>query len=76
MDQDEHSRFSETKEGLLVRVARMDVATQLYVPLTLRQDLLNSEHDVVRAGYSVVNRMYASIRRHHNWESISVDAYD
>jgi len=40
MNQDAHSRFSETKEGLLVRVAPLDGAVQVYVPFTLRQDLL------------------------------------
>jgi len=40
MDQNAHSRFSETKEGLLVRVAPLDGAFQVYVPFTLRQDLL------------------------------------
>jgi len=76
MDQNMHSRFSETKEGLLVRVAPLDAAVQVYVPFALRQDPLRLEHDVVRAGRPGVNRMYASIRRHYYWESITADLYD
>jgi len=57
IDQNEYSRFSETKEGLLVRGASLDGATQNYVPITLRRDLLQLEHDVVRAGHPGVNRM-------------------
>jgi len=64
MDQNTHYHFSETKEGLLVRVAPLDAAVQVYVPFTLRQDLLRLEHDVVRAGHPGVNRMYAAIRLH------------
>jgi len=76
MDQNTHSRFSETKEGLLVRVAPLDGAVQVYVPFALRQDLLRLEHEVVRAGHPGVNRMYAAIRRHYYWESMAVDVYD
>jgi len=73
MDPNEHSRFSETKEGLLLRVAHIDWAVQVYVPFILRQDLLRLEHNVVRAGHPGVNRVYAAIRRHYYWESIAAD---
>jgi len=76
MDQNQHSRFSDTKEGLLVRVAPLDGAVQLYVQFILRQDLLRLEHSVVRAGHLGVNRMYASIRRHDYWESMAAEGYD
>jgi len=36
MDQNEHSRFSETNEGLLVRIAPLDGDVQVYVPFILR----------------------------------------
>jgi len=75
MDQNAHSRFSETKEGLFVRVPPLDGAVQVYVPLTLRQDLLRLEHDIVRACYPGVNRMYAAIRRHSYWESMAADVH-
>jgi len=65
MDQNEHSRLSETKDRLLVRVASLDGAVQVSVPFILRQDLLRLEHNVVRAGHPVMNRMYAFIRRHY-----------
>jgi len=57
IDQNEHSRFSESNEGLLVRVAAPDGAVQVYVPFILRQGLLRLEHIVVRAGHPGVNRM-------------------
>jgi len=76
MDQNAHSRFSETKEGLLVRVAPLGGAAQVYVPLTLLQDLLRLAHDVVHAGRPGVNQMYAAIRRHYYWESMAADVYD
>jgi len=63
MDQKEHPRFSEIKEGILVRVAPLDGAFQVYVRFTLRQDLLRLEQDIVRAGHPGVNRIYGSIRR-------------
>ena len=64
IDQNQHSRFSETKKGLLVHVSRLDGAVQVYVPFILFQDLLCLEHNVVRAGHPGVSRMYASTRRH------------
>jgi len=76
MDQNTQSRFSETKEGLLARVAPLDGAVQVYVPFSLLQDLLRLEHDVVRAGNPGVIRMYATIRRHYYWESMAADVYD
>jgi len=76
MDQNTHSRFSETKEGLLVRVAPLDGAVQVYLPFAVRQDLLRLEHDLVRAGHPGVNRKYTAIRRHYYWESMAADVYD
>jgi len=66
MDQNEPSRSLETKEGLLVRVAPLEGALQVYVSFSLRQDVLRLEHDVVRADHPGVNRMHASIRRHYD----------
>jgi len=76
MDQNAHFGFLKTKEGLLVRVAALDGAIQVYVPFILRPDLLRPEHDVVRAGHPGVNRMYASNRRHAYWESMAADMND
>jgi len=76
IDQNAHSRFSETKEGLLVRFAPPDGAVRVYFPFTLRQDLLRLEHDVVRAGHPGATRMYAAIRRHYYWEYMAADLYD
>ena len=73
MVQNKHARFLQTKEGLLVRVAPLDCAIQVYVPFALRQDLLPLEHDVVRAGHPGVSQMYASIRRSYYWESMVSD---
>jgi len=76
MDQNEHSRFSETKEGRIVRVAPLDRAIQVYVPFILHQDLLRLEHDVERASHPGANRLCASIRRHYYWESMAAEVYD
>ena len=76
MDQNEHACFFETKKGLLVRVAPLYGAVEVYVPHILRQNLLRLEHDVVRAGHPGVNRMYTAIRRHYYWESMAADVYD
>jgi len=71
MDQKEHSRVSQTKQGRLVPDAPLDGAVQVYIPLVLRQDLLRLEHDVVRAVPLGVNRMDASIWRHYYWDSMA-----
>jgi len=76
MDQNDHSRFQETKEGRIVRVDTLDGAVQARVPYILRQGLLRLEHDVVRAGHPGINRMYAAIRRHYYWKSMAADVYD
>jgi len=71
-----HSRFSETEKGLSVRVAPLDGAVQVYIPFTLRQDLLRLQHDVVGAGHPGVYRMYAATTRHCYWVSMAADLYD
>jgi len=58
-----------------VRVASLEGATQVYVPLTLRRDLPRMDHDFVRAGHPGATGMYASIRRHSSWESVAADMY-
>jgi len=59
-----------------VRVAPLDGAVQVYVPFILRQELLRSEHHIMRACQPGVNRMQASIRRHYYWLSMAADVYD
>jgi len=76
MNQSADSRFSGTKEGILVLVVPLDGAVQVYFPFILRQDLLRLQHDVVRAGHPGVNRMYAAIRRHYYREAMAADVYD
>jgi len=76
MYQSADSRVSGTKEGILVLVAPLDGAVQVYFPFMLRQDLLRLQHDVVRAGHPGVNLMYAAFRRHYYWESRATDVYD
>ena len=61
MDQNEHSRCSETKQGLLARAALMDGAVQVYSPFILRQDLVRLKHNVVRAGHL---RRHPDVRLH------------
>jgi len=76
MDQNEHLRLLETKEGLLVVLAPLHGATQVYVAITLRRDVLWLGNEDVRAGHPGVNRMYASIRSHFYWESMAADVHD
>jgi len=75
MDENELSRYSESKEELLVHVAPLAGAVQVKFPFILRQDLLRLEHNVVRAGHPRVNRMYAASGRHYHWESMAADVY-
>jgi len=76
MDHNAHSRYSETAQGLLVRHAPLDWATQVYVPKSLRTEILTFEHAPAHAGHLGANKMYVSTRPFFYWESIVADVYD
>jgi len=76
MDRNAHSRYSENAQGLLVRRASLDRATQVYVPKSLRMKLLTLEHAPAHAGHPGANKMYVSMRRFFYWKSMVADVYD
>jgi len=63
MDRNAHSRNSENAQGLRFRRAPLDRATQLYVPKSLRTEILTLEHAPAHAGHPGANKMYVSMRR-------------
>ena len=74
-DGSDKSRFQEDPNGLLVRVAQLDGATQVYVPTHMRDGLMMREHYPPQAGHPGANKMYTSMRRWFYWESMVVDVY-
>lgn len=75
MNRSQDSRFRETPEGLLVRLAPLDRAVQILVPRALRDEVLHLEHKPAHAGHPGVNQMYTSLRRHFYWDSMITDVY-
>jgi len=75
MDRNAHSRYSENAQGLPVRRAPLDLATQVYVPKSLRMEILTLEHAPVHAGHPGANKMYVSMRGFCYWESMVADVY-
>jgi len=76
MDRNAQSRFSGNEQGLLVRRAPLDRATQVYVAKALRTEILTLEHAPAHAGHPGANKMYVSMRRFFYWESMVADVYD
>jgi len=76
MERNVHSRYSENEQGLLVRRAPLDRVTQVYVPKSLRTEILALEHAPAHAGHPSANKMYVSRRRFFYWESMVADVYD
>ena len=62
MDGSDKSRFHEDPNGLLVRVAPLDGATQVYVPTHMRDGVMMPEHYPPQAGHSGANEMYVALR--------------
>jgi len=75
MDGNAHSRYSENAQGLLVRRAPLDRTTQVYVPKSLRMEILTLEHAPAHAGHPGANKIYVSMRRFFYWESMVADVY-
>jgi len=63
MDGSDISRFHEDPNGLLVRVAPLDGATQVYVPTHMRDGVMMREHYPPQAGHPGAKKMYTSMRR-------------
>jgi len=75
MDRDAHSRFSENAQGLLVRRAPLERASQVYVPKSLRIEIRTLEQAPAHAGNPGASKMYVSMRRFFYWESMVADVY-
>ena len=75
MDGNDKSRFREDPNGLLVRTAPLDGATQVYVPTHMRYGVMMREHYPPQAGHPGANKMYTSMRRWFYWECMVVDVY-
>jgi len=71
-----HYRFSESAKGLLVRRAPLDRATKVYVPKSLRTEILTLEREPAHAGHPGANKMYVSMRRNFYRESMVAEVYD
>jgi len=75
MDRNAHSRYSKNAQCLLVRRAPLDRATQVYVPKSLRMEILTLEHAPAHARHLGANKMYVCMRRFFYWESMVADVY-
>lgn len=73
MDSNVTTRYQETAERVLVRVALLDKAVQVYEPQDLREVVLTLEHDPAHAGNHGVNKMYVSMERAFYWEAMIAD---
>lgn len=75
MDGNDKSRFREDTNGLLVRIAPLDDAVQVYVPSHMRHGVLMREHLPPQAGHPGANKMYTSMRRWFYWEAMVIEVY-
>jgi len=71
-----HSRYSENAQGMLLRRAPLERATQVYVSRSLRIEILTLEHAPAHAGHPGANKTYVSMRRFFYWESMVADVYN
>jgi len=53
----------------------LDRAAQVYVPKSLRMEILTVKHAPAHAGHPGANKMYVSMRRFIYWESMVADMY-
>ena len=73
MNRNPKSRFGETPDGLLVRLAPLDRAVQIIGPKALQKEVLTLEHEPGHAGHPGVNKMYTSMRRSFYWDTMVAD---
>lgn len=69
------TRYTDTTETLMVRVAPLDRTVQAYVPASLCDEVLTLAHDPARAGNPGVTKMYTSMRRAYYWEGRIADVH-
>ena len=75
IDGSNKSRFHEDPKGLLVRVAPLDWSTQVYVLTHISDGVMMRDHSPPQAGHPGANKMYTSMRRWFDSESMLVDVY-
>jgi len=75
IDGSNKSRFHEDPKGLLVRVAPLDGSTQVYVLTHISDGVMMRDHSPPQAGHPGANKMYTSMRRWFDSESMLVDVY-
>ena len=75
MDSSGKYRFHDDPNGLLVRTAPLDGATQVCVPTHMRYGVIMREHYPPQAGHPGANKMYTSMRRWFYGECMVVDVY-
>jgi len=63
MEGNDQFRFREDPNGLLVRMAPLYGATQVYVPIQMRYGVMMREHYPPQAGHPGANKMNTSMRR-------------
>ena len=68
--------YTEDERGLIVRVAPIDNAVQIYVPKTLRPRLLLLAHYPRLAGHPGGTRMFQTLRRTFYWPSMAMDVFN
>ena len=68
--------FHEDERGLIVRVATIDQAHQIYAPKILRPRILLLAHYPRLAGHPGGTRMYQTLRRTFYWPSMALDVFN
>lgn len=68
--------FSENEDGLIYRRAPADGRHQVVVPVSLRQAVMEREHENPTAGHPGGPRMFAAMRRFFYWPAMAVDVVD
>jgi len=76
MDDSDTYQSREDPNGISVRTAPLDGASQVYEPTYMRSEEVMREHYPPQAGQPTANKMYKSMRRWFDWECLVVDVYD
>ena len=69
----EKTPYKEDERGLIVRVADIDGAVQILVPLALRQRVLYLSHYTPLAGHPGITKQFYTMRQNFYWPSMSAD---
>lgn len=75
ISRDANSRYGETPNGILVRLAPLHRAAKIIVPKALQRDFMVLEHETGYEGHPGVNKMYASFLRASYWDTVIYDVH-